>query len=89
MTIPAMMIAGALLLWFSYVLYEIGGSDRTAHARTGTEYAPVLVTFFMTFLMSVVQVIAAILPSYATFIANDLMSFATFLANNLKRLLRI
>lgn len=70
--IIAMMLGVAILLAFAYVLYEISGSDRTTHARTGREYATVLVSVLMTFLISIVQLISTVVMAAAGLTAIDL-----------------
>lgn len=70
--ILAMMLGVAILLGFAYVLHEIGGSDRTAHAKTGREFPPVLVSVLMTFLISMVQLISTVVMAGAGLTAIDL-----------------
>ncbi|WP_230553839.1 hypothetical protein [Reyranella aquatilis] len=71
MDIIAMMLSGAILFMFLYALYEIGGSDRTTHAKTGREYSPILVSVLATFLISIVQCCSAVAISAATLVALD------------------
>lgn len=72
MGITTMMLGGAILFMFLYGLYEVGGSDRTIHAKTGREYSPILVSVLATFLISIVQCFSAVAMSTATFFALDL-----------------
>jgi hypothetical protein len=72
MGITTTMLGGAILFMFLYVLYEVGGSDRTVHAKTGREYSPILVSVLATFLISGVQCLSAVAMSTATFFALDL-----------------
>lgn len=77
MGITTMMLAGAVLFMFLYALYEVGGSDRTIHAKTGREYSPILVSVLATFLISIVQVFSAVAMTTATFFALDVKNMGT------------
>ncbi|WP_439610639.1 hypothetical protein [Reyranella sp.] len=72
MGITTTMLGGAILFMFLYVLYEVGGSDRTVHAKTSREYPPILVSVLATFLVSAVQCFSIVAMSTATFFALDL-----------------
>lgn len=72
MGITTTMLGGAILFMFLYVLYEVGGSDRTVHAKTSREYSPILVSVLATFLVSAVQCFSTVAMSTATFFALDL-----------------
>jgi len=76
--IGCIALLSAILLPFSYGLYDSAGSDQTIHPKTGREFS-----------MAFVVMINAIFMGTVQFCATFLSSFATLLFLNLRSLLKI
>jgi hypothetical protein len=76
--VSVVVVPSAMILAVVFGLYNLGGSDRTTHPRTGGEYSLAHVGVILATLLSAVQLGSVLL-----------MSVATFTVLNLRTLLRV